>query len=162
MTSPGAAENARRERLRPKWPAELLPGLPRFFSVSLGKPVGRSLRSIRPRGDSGSFCLVHGELQRISCPLRSLGSSSGEAPSHRKPITRNGDTGKSDCMTALCCLADLLSDQPSAALHIKRSLQIRTKRERQVFAAFSERVELLQHSTGSQTRSKDQRGGSGS
>lgn len=99
MTSPGAAEKARRDRLRPKWLAELLPGFPRLFNVSLGKPFGRSLRSIRPRGDSGSFCLAHGELPN-SCPLRSLGASSEKGFSQQKPTTRKGETGKSVCMAA--------------------------------------------------------------
>ena len=53
--SPRAAEKDRLVTLRPRFAAELLPGFPRLFKVSFGKPCGLSLRSKRPRGDSGSF-----------------------------------------------------------------------------------------------------------
>lgn len=53
----------------------------------------------------------------------------------------------------LCCLADLLSDRQSAALHITGRLRVRREEGLTQLAALSKRAKLLHLSMGSQTRS---------
>ncbi len=90
-----AADMARLDMFNPKCPAELPDGLPKLLRVSFGNPLGRSLRSNLPRGDSGSFCLVLGELLEHGSS-ESFEKSYGAPASQVKPTTRRGETETPD------------------------------------------------------------------